>query len=308
MKKTTKATKTESRGRKSREKLKWNERQVGIFLAWFKEFYNKDGDKSAEKALGELADEMISLMPSRDQKPNRKTVCRAIQGAVSKKNRKALPKHYEMPLYNLVKDSESVAALLFPHLVADELGGDALPFRNIRHKRWQELLLNERPHPFPEAQGVSDCPPPFAPLPSDEFCYVDGWTLCLRSNVRYRLTFDLCTNEEWHEIEIVLYARVSKTAVWKRDLSWGAVTEAECPSEFTPLGEHWMVTCWGKRVIDRKEPWHAFVPKTLALDTAKASLKLNFLPPNRQDSKNGLPVRAKAAESFTPALFIEVVV
>lgn len=305
MKKTAKATKRESRGRKSRRKLKWKPLQVSMFLKWFKQKYNKDGDKREEDARRELANHLIEKMKSRRKKPDEDSVCRAIQGAVSKKNREPLPKHYEIPLCSLMGLADSAA--LFPHLASDELASDAplkpLPFRNIRHKRWQEIRLNESPHPT----FINKGPPPFLPLPSDEVCYVEGWILCLRANVRYRITFYFGTNGEWRETEIVFYQRVPKTAVWERDISCGSVTEGGCLPEFMPQSEHWMITAWGKHVIDREAPWHSFVPKTQAQDTTKASLKLDFLSPQPQDGDGGLPAPAEAVES-SPAILMEVVV
>jgi DNA-binding winged helix-turn-helix (wHTH) protein len=179
-----------------------------------------------------------------------------------------------------------------------------LPFRNIRHKRWQEIRLAECPHPHEDSPVISEWPPPFQPLPSNVVRYVEGWILCLRANVQYLVTFSFGTSDAWPETEIVLYQRVPDTAVWERDISCGSVTEGECPSDFTPQGEHWLITCWGKKVIDRAAPWIPFVPKTSDLNTTEAVLKLYFSAGNHLGDKARSPALSSATES-SPAIWIQ---
>src|SRR6267142_1419551 len=137
-------------------------------------------------------------------------------------------------------------------------------FRDIQIKCWQEIPLEERPHPFPPV-SLSP-PPPFQPKPIGEVDYVSGWNIRLRAGLRYQLSYDFGKNDMWPEIEIVLYQRVPRLnqggELWKRAVSAGALsTSGEWPSEVTPLGDEWLVTCWGKTLIAWNAPWWAFVPE-----------------------------------------------
>lgn len=164
-------------------------------------------------------------------------------------------------------------------------------FRDIQHRRWQEIPFTERPHPFPP---INKKPPPLFELkPSGEVDYIAGWNIRLQAGVRYRLTYDFGTNDAWQEIEIVLYQRRvpgmnQGGELWKRAFSAGAVTSVERASDITPQSEDWLITCWGKTVIAWDAPWWDFVPESYALDSKNAVLSLSFADPDSQDGEGGL--------------------
>jgi TIR domain len=185
------------------------------------------------------------------------------------------------------------------HATTSPLYAHFPPFRDIQLKRWQEIVIDERPHPFPPVAAT--IPPPFPPKSSAEVFYVDGWNIRLRAGGRYRLTSDRGEHQVWPEIEIVLYQRVPRTdlggGLWKRVVSIGSITSAEPASDVTPSGEDWLITCWGKRVVARDAPWWAFVPGTHNLDTDSATLTLTFSAPYPYDLTGGLPLPPAEADS-----------
>ena len=157
-------------------------------------------------------------------------------------------------------------------------------FQSLRlEPSFQLISLEERPHPYPLEHK------PLSPDPSlnDEICQVEGWNLYLDENTRYRVTCDFARNEVWPEIEVVTYSHCGD-GVWKRMESFGAVTTVGNYSELTtqtsgkfvgaqPVPRKVFVAVFGKRAIDRVEPWYNLMPaSTFKLDNEAGLLKLHF--------------------------------
>lgn len=177
-------------------------------------------------------------------------------------------------------------------------------FGEIQIRPWQEIASSERPYRFPPPDRCSM--PPFPPKKGMH--YASGCNIRLRPLTRYDLKPLIRPQPTWPEIEIVLYQAVGRDitvdASWMRMASYGAVSSGKGPTQITPEGGHWLLTCWGKRRIAWDEPWWPLEPIDCTLDKTGKKLTASFAPPMHPP---GLPaIQGRRDSSTTTVAVLEI--